>query len=399
MAERTDKLRRVYAVVRLHGLAASVEAQERGPDRPVALCDEGRRRIVSVSPAAGRRGVTPGMSRWEAERLCPELLIADPDEKKYAYFRQRVLDICGDYTPRVLLDRSSPDSLQLDLTGTERLFGPAGSIAQEIRNRLKAEMGVLASVGVGPNPTVARLASESARPGRVLEVTPEGASAFVGGLPLSALPGVDEDWAQRLSDMGLRRAGDLAGLPVESVERALGRFGRRLWEIARGDEPGVGEEPGRPAGPGGETIFSAQVEVRPATDEVHRLRSALRTAADDLSRKLRQHGLIAQQISTTVVFSDLRKVSARRTLGRATRSGEVIFHAAGALFDRMKLGARRVRRVRITAARLAPGPHGGQLGLPLLEREERRERLAERVNQILDRYGEGAVKRGSTSRP
>ncbi len=73
----------------------------------------------------------------------------------------------------------------------------------------------------------------------------------------------------------------------------------------------------------------------------------------------------------------------------------MIFQAAGALFERMKLRGRLVRRVRIAADRLAPGPRGGQLGLPLLEQEQRRERLAERMNEVMDRYGEAAVRRGS----
>ena len=141
--------------------------------------------------------------------------------------------------------------------------------------------------------------------------------------------------------------------------------------------------------------LSAQVEVRPATEERARIRAALRVAADELSRKLRQHGLVAQQVRIAVVFSDMRKVEARRTLGRATRSSEVMFQAAGVLLDRMKLGARLVRRVRIIADRLTPGPHGGQLGLPLVEQEQRRERLAERVDQVKDRYGTQALRRGS----
>jgi hypothetical protein len=91
----------------------------------------------------------------------------------------------------------------------------------------------------------------------------------------------------------------------------------------------------------------------------------------------------------------MRAVGARRTLGQATRSGEVIFRAAGALFERIQLARRLVRRVRIVVSRLAAGPQGGQMGLPILEQEHRRERLAERMNQVKDRFGEGAVRRAS----
>jgi len=415
MIEQKEKTKRVYAHVRVHGLAASVEGKERD-GHPVVLYDEGGQRVVSASPEAQRHGVRPGMSRWEAERACPELVAAAPNPEKHAYFWQRLVEICGDYSPHlcssVSPQRGSPTShcdISLDLTGTRLLFGPAKEIALEIRNRLRAEIGVVASVGIGPNRTIARLACESAKPGAVVEVAPQDAAEFVGRLPIGALPGVDVDWAQRLSDMGIRRAKELAALPVDAVERAFGEQGRKVWEIARGEEREDGIVAGTPApaqqamagGHGNarptatEQAISAQVEVRPATDDRARVRAALRAAADDVTRRLRQQGKVARQVEIVIVFSDMRAIGARRTLGQPTRSSEVIFRAAGALFERMKLGGRLVRRLRIMASRLAVGPHGGQLGLPIQEREERRERLAERVNQLKDRFGESAVVRAS----
>jgi len=281
------------------------------------------------------------------------------------------------------------------LTGTERLFGPAKSIAQEIRNRLRAELGLTVSVGVGPNCMVARLACNSAEPGEVVEVGHNEAAEFVGDLPILALPGVDEDWAQRLDDMGLRRAKDLAKLPEVAVKRALGGWGRRLWEIARGGDPQEGDFGVSPERVWETDTFSVQFDLRPPRKERAHIRAALRAISEEIARRLRQHGQVAQRIKVTFVFRDMRKVGARRTLGRTTRSGEVIFRAAMALFDRIKLGGRQVKRVRISVGRLAIGPKGGQLGLPLVERETRRERLAERVDLVKDRYGEGAVARGS----
>jgi DNA polymerase-4 len=412
---KQEQARRVYAHVRVHALAASIEARERG-GRPVVIYDEGGQQVVSASPEAQRRGVRPGMTRWEAERLCPvypepsrrEVIAVAPDPEKCTYFWQRVLEICGDYTPTPEIRDSRLDStldfristldscFSLDLTGAELLFGPAKEIGLEIRNRLRAEVGVVASVGIGPNPVVAQLACESAKPGVVVEVAPEEAAGFVGRLPIGALPGVDDEWAQRLSDMGLRQAKDFAALPVEAVARAFGERGRRVWEIARGEEARSRRgEKSRSEERRTEQAMSAQAEVRPATEERVRVRAALRAAADDVSRMLRQQGQVARQVEVVIVFNDMRAVGARRTLGQATRSGEVIFRAAGALFERIQLVGRLVRRVRIVVSRLAAGPRGGQMGLPMLEQEQRRERLAERMNQVKDRFGDGAVRRGS----
>ena len=394
MAETEKKPRHVCAHVRVHGLEASVEARERkGSGKAAILLDETGQHVVSVSPTAWQCGVRDGMSRWEAGQRCPEVLAVEPNPEKYKYFWQRVVEVCGDYTPRLLQDRGGgagdklpsaslgtglPEKskdISLDLTGTERLFGPAKSIAQEIRNRLRVELKLAASVGIGPNRMVARLACESAEPGEVVEVARDEAAEFVGALPILALPGVDEDWAQRLDDMGLRRAKDLAKLPEDAVKRALGEWGRRLWES---------------------DTFSVQFDLRPPTDERGRIRAALRAVSEEIGRRLRQRGQVAQRIKVTFVFRDMRKVGARRTLGRTTRSGEVIFRAAMALFDRMKMGGRPVKRVRISVGRLAIGPKGGQLGLPLIEQETRRQRLADLVDLVKDRYGESAVERAST---
>ena len=408
MSKQEAKKSRILAHLEVYGLAASVEAREHGGGRqPVVLLDEAGQRVVSASPTAQQCGVVPGVSLWEAQRRCPELVVAEADSAKYAYFWQQILDVCGDYTPEVRELRETAagtSAIQLDLTGTEKLFGPAKSIAQQIRNRLRVEVGVAASVGIGPNRMVARLACESARPatrpagkpGEVVEVKPEEIAEFMGRLPISALPGVDEDWAERLREMGIRRAKDLAALPADAVRRALGEWGRRVWEIARGGDPQEKAETGNaPARYWEKDVFSVQFDLRPPTEERERIRAALRAVTEEVGRRLRHRGQAARQVKLTLVFRDMRKVGARRTLRQPAGSAEVLFQAAGALLERMKLNGRLVRRVRVTVAHLAVGPNGGQMGLPLLEEEQRQERLAEMVDRVKDRFGEASVRRAS----
>lgn len=403
MATRGLALRRVYAHLRLHGLEASVEAREHAPagaSRPAVVCDEAGQQVVSVSPAARQRGVRDGLSRWEAQRRCPELLVAEPDPEKYRYCWQRVLDICGDYSPEVrplrpLTQQEPTRDLVLDLTGTERLLGPAKAVGQELRNRLQAEVAVVATVGLGPTRLVARLACEMARPGEVVEIAAEETAEFLGRAPLAALPGVSAEFALQLAALGLQRGRDLAALPPDAVARALGEQGRRLQKIVRGEageeEPTmIGERAGEE-----EPGVAAQAELRPPTGEKERILAAFRRAAEEVARILREQGQVGSRIRIDLVFRDLRTVGARRTLRQATRSEEVIFHTAQDLFARARLGDRLVRRVRIRIGRLVVGPQGGQLALPLLPQEARRERLSEMVSRVRDRFGERAVTRGA----
>ena len=385
----------VFAHLLLPGLGAAVEARERGRG-PVALCDPAGQRVVSASPAARRRGVRPGTSRWEAQQRCPDLRVTSPDPRKYEYFWQRAVEVCGDYTPQV---RAFPETreIALDLTGTERLFGPAKSVAQELRNRLRGEVGLEAAIGIGPNAMTARLAARQARPGEVIALAPREVAGFVGRLPVAALPGVEAEWARWLGELGIKLARDLAALPAEAVGRALGARGRRVWEIAQGRDPDAAPGPVSAAGSREEESVSAQVELRPPTEERARIRAALRVAAEEAGRQLRRRGEAARQVRIEFVFRDLRRLELRRTLQYPTRSSEILCQVARALFDRVKLGSRIVRRVRIHAARLTLDEHGGQLPLPFLENEARRERLAETVERIRDRYGERALRRANVA--
>ena len=233
------------------------------------------------------------------------------------------------------------------------------------------------------------------RPGEVVEIAAEETTEFLGRAPLAALPGVSAEFALQLAALGLQRGRDLAALPPDAVARALGEQGRRLQKIVRGEageeEPTmIGERAGEE-----EPGVAAQAELRPPTGEKERILAAFRRAAEEVARILREQGQVGSRIRIDLVFRDLRTVGARRTLRQATRSEEVIFHTAQDLFARARLGDRLVRRVRIRIGRLVVGPQGGQLALPLLPQEARRERLSEMVSRVRDRFGERAVTRGA----
>lgn len=285
-----------------------------------------------------------------------------PAAPREAQLWERALEICGDYSPR-LLPSSEGRGLTLDLTEATRLLGPAKSLAQELRNRLRVELGLNVAVGLGPSPLVARLAASHARPGEIAQVSPRDAASFLARQPVSLLPGVARDWARWLGELGIRQLGDLAALPEDSVTRTFGARGRRAWELVHGQEP---EEASRldPRVESGELV-SAQVDLRPATGERSKVRAALRLAAEEVARQLASRRDAAGQVRIELVFDDLRRIALRRTLPRPTHSRETLSQVARALYDHARLGRRLLRRVRVLAAHLRPSERGGQLPLPL----------------------------------
>jgi nucleotidyltransferase/DNA polymerase involved in DNA repair len=283
---------------------------------------------------------------------------ANGDEGRWVQARE----ICSDYSSHV---RQAEGGLTLDLTGTERLLGEPKAVARELRNRLRAAVGLNAAVGLGPSAAVARLASRVAATGQVLEIGASEAPRFLGRLPVEQLPGVDGEWARWLGEMGIRLASDLAALSEETVTRTLGARGVAAWRAARGEDPEEGEEPVA-ASAAADSVAGA-VDFFPAARERAEMRAALREAAGEVARQLRQQGKAARQVGLELVLRDLRRVEVRRTLVRPASSPRAIYATASLLLDRTRLGSLQVRRLRVRAARLVLDARGGQMALPMVE--------------------------------
>jgi DNA polymerase-4 len=287
-----------------------------------------------------------------------------------------VVEVCGDYTERLWAHPQGRE-VTLELTGRERLLGLPEAIGRELRNRLRGELGLECSIGVGTSPTVAQLASRTARPGEVLSVPAKAAAAFVGRAPVAALPGVEAEWARWLSEMGIRTVGDLGALSVETVVRTFGERGRRAWEAAQGGEPRLAA----PA-PSAEEAVSAQVDLHPPSDERARLRTALQMVVAEVAGQLRQRGKATRQVRLELVFADLRQVEVRRTLPCATGDAKAVFQVARDLVDRVRLHGKQVRRIRLSVGHLVLDEQGGQLPLPLPEAQAGRPRQAPRAGRF-----------------
>ena len=188
--------------------------------------------VATCNYEARRYGVRSAMASAHALKLCPQLVILPPAMDKYRRASQQILAIYRDYTP--LVEPLSLDEAHLDVTGVDRCRGSATLMAEEIRGRIAAEVGITASAGVGPNKFVAKIASDWNKPDGLFVVLPEQVDAFVAALPVSKLFGVGQVTARKLHALGATTCGDLRTWSAPLLQQHFGALGRRLYDLCRG---------------------------------------------------------------------------------------------------------------------------------------------------------------------
>lgn len=364
---------------------ASVEQRDdpsiRG--RPVAVGGGVQQRgvISAASYEARRYGVRSAMPTFKALRLCPGLVLVPPDHAKYERVSGEIMRIFLHYTP--LVEPLSLDEAFLDVRGSEGLFGPAEAIGREIQRRIRDELGLTVSVGIGPNKFLAKLASGHRKPCGFTVIPAGEAVEFISPLPVSRLWGTGARTAEKLHKMGVQTIGEVRRLPLATLERGFGKYGRVLYELARGiDDRKV--EPGHAAKSiGREVTFAADVYA------MDQLQFTLRELAEILGRRLRKKGLKCGSVTLKLKYPDFRLVTRCQTLGEPTDLTSVIFQAGEELLRRHC--APPVRLLGLSCGKLTG------VSQPTLfpdEKAVKEARVTQALDALKDKYGEDVVRVG-----
>jgi DNA polymerase-4 len=214
---------------------ASVEQRDdpqlRG--KPVVVAWRGNRSVVCAASYEARRfGVHSAMPAVRAERLCPEAVFVPPDFVRYRAVSRAVREIFLAFTD--LIEPLSLDEAYLDVTQNKAGLPTATRVAKTIRQRIREELHLTASAGVAPNKFLAKIASDWRKPDGLFVIQPEEVDAFLPPLPVGRIPGVGKVTENRLKQIGVQTVGDLQALETEILEAQFGRYGHRLYELARG---------------------------------------------------------------------------------------------------------------------------------------------------------------------
>jgi len=214
---------------------ASVEQRD-NPDlsgKPVVVAWKAKRSVVCAASYEARKfGVRSAMPAVTAQRLCPEAIFVPPDFTRYKAVSFQVREIFKRHTD--LIEPLSLDEAYLDVTKNKTGLATATLVARAIREQIRQELNLTASAGVAPNKFLAKLASDWKKPNGLFVIQPEEVDAFLVPLPIGRLPGVGKVTEERLQKLEIKTVGELRSLDKVALEQKFGRFGLRLYELARG---------------------------------------------------------------------------------------------------------------------------------------------------------------------
>jgi len=368
---------------------ASVEQRDRPELRgkPVIVGGtQGRGVVCAASYEARPFGVHSAMPISTARRLCPHGIFLPVRMQHYAAISGQIRSIFFSFTP--LVEPLSLDEAFLDVRGCEGLFGPAPEIARQIKERIRAEIGLIASVGVAPNKYLAKLASDVGKPDGFVVLPPNKVNEFLAPLPVSRIWGVGAKGEKRLHDMGIRTIGQIAAMPEKVLSDRFGEMGRHIWRLANGQD-------GRTVVPDREAK-SVSTETTFAQDigDCGVLRVWLLDLVDQLASRLRHEGIWARTIDVKIRSSDFRTVTRSTTLAEPTNVTNIIWKAAADVFDRsLTSDLLPVRLLGVGATKLTREPAvQGDLFQP--ENRQREGALDQTIDTIRAQFGTGSIQRG-----
>jgi DNA polymerase-4 len=376
---------RIIIHVDMDAFYAAIEQRDR-PElrgRPVIVggTPEGRGVVSAASYEARKFGVHSAMPAAQAVRACPHGVFLPVDMRKYRRVSEEMMGILRLHAD--VIEQISIDEAFLDASDRARGFGAAERIARNIRREIRGELHLTASVGVGPNKFLAKLASDLEKPDGLVVIRPREAEAFLAPLPVGRLWGVGPKTAKLLQERGLKTIGDVARTPVEELQKLLGAWGDVVHELARGIDE-------RPVEAVREARSASAEETFPQDlHDVRDMRKALGGLSREVARRLQEEGVRARTVAIKVRFGDFRTITRQTTLSDATDQAEVLRERAYRLLDGVDRGGQGVRLLGVRGSGLEQGV--GQLSL-FDERAQRRGQLERTLSYIRRRFGPEAVR-------
>src|SRR5437763_7103493 len=308
---------------------------------PVAVAGRSSRAVVmGASYEARAFGVRSAMPVHEAQQLCPQLTIVNPDGVRYREASRLVHQIFRRFTSPELVEGIALDEAYLDVTArTRHGTTTAEEVARRIKFQIHTEVQLTATVGAATSKLVAKVASGTRKPDGLVLVPPGTEADFLAPLPIGVIPGLGPKTEERLHAMGVRAVGELAAYETQRLVQALGVGGAVLQRYAQGRDrsPVDGSKPAKTIS--AETTFERDVSDR------GELETALRDLTDRVVDRLHSDGVRARTIYVKLKLPDFRLVSRQVSRTSPTDDVETIFRAARSALEKSHVEEHPVRLI------------------------------------------------------
>ena len=357
-------------------------------DKPVVVGGKlGSRGVVATASYEARAfGLHSAMPLSTAFRLCPQAIFIEGNYQIYSEVSKKFMVILADFSP--FLEPMGLDEAYMDVTGFESLHGTIHEMALKIKQRVKSELGIIASVGIASCKVVAKVASDESKPDGLIEVPGGQEASFLAPLAIRKLPGVGKKTEQVLVNQGIRTIGQLARMPSNALKSRFGVLGDALHWHANGVDNSLVTLPEESKSISRETTFQEDTH-----DNIF-LAATMRHLSEKIGADLRRLGKQTKCVSIKVRYADFTTISRQQTLPQLTDLDETIFRTGNELLQKAITAERQaVRLIGISVSNLSEP--GRQLML-MNDSEQRLVQLNRAVDRIRDKYGFTSIQTGRT---
>lgn len=346
--------------------------------------------ILAKNQIAKRFGVKTGEALWQAKQKCPELHIVPPHFDRYLRFSRMAREIYADYTD--LVEPFGLDEVWCDVTGTQKLRERGlEALANEIRERVKFELGITISVGVSWNKIFAKLGSDYKKPDAVTVFTPENYRDKVWPLPASDLLGVGRATERKLASRGIHTIGDIAAAPPSMLRGILGKWGLILHDFAAGYDSSPVARAGDEAvikSIGNSTTTPRDLSCDEDAGIVYWM------LCESVAERMRESGFLCRGVQVHIRDNELASFERQLKLESPTCLASTLHEAAMRLLRENWDWHKPLRSIGVRATDLLPASTPVQCSIfEDSERQEKRERLERSVDDLRRRFGHYCVGR------
>jgi DNA polymerase-4 len=343
--------------------------------------------ILAKNYEAKAYGIQVGQALWQAREKCPGLIVVPPDYEKYLKFSRMFRDILADYSDDV--EPFGLDESWVDVSPIAQKAGESQKIADEIRERVKLELGVTVSVGVSFNKIFAKLGSDIKKPDATTVITEENYRDVVWRLPAEDLLGVGRATKIGFAQHGIKTIGDIANADCKAIQRWFGKWGLYLYYYANGLDTSpvkASDYESAVKSVGNSTTCPRDLQ----TDEDAHI--VLLNLAESVAERMRDLGLAAKTVVLSLRTTDLRWCERQMALQRPSMIATELTAAALELLRKHHKWHKPLRSIGIRGANLVPVDDTVQLSL--LEDDDQRqrnERLEYAIDGIRRRFGHRSI--------